>query len=103
MKKQGKIVITGNFNILHPGHIRLFIAAKKIADHLTVGLISDRLSGDAAFIEESLRFEALQNNNLVDEVEIVTNSIEKFILSKKPDFVMKGKEHENEFNIELIL
>ena len=98
--KKKKILITGNFNILHPGHIRLFIAAKKIGDHLTIGLISDELAGNAAYINQEYRIEPIQNSSLVDKVELIDTSVEDFIKKIKPDIVLKGKEHENGINIE---
>ena len=99
-KKKITVLVTGNFNILHPGHIRLFIAAKKICDYLIVGVFSDELIGKAAFIKERHRIEALQNNLLIDNVELISSSIEELILKIKPDIVLKGKEHENNYNIE---
>ena len=94
------VFVSGDFNILHPGHIRLFIAAKKMGNHLTVGLLSDELSGKGAYINQEYIMESVQNNVLVDKVELITTSVGEFILKIKPDIVLKGKEHENEFNIE---
>ena len=39
-----KIFISGNFNIIHPGHQRLFKAAKELGDYLIVGVFSDKLA-----------------------------------------------------------
>ena len=36
-----KIVVSGGFDPVHIGHLRLFVQAKKIGDHLTVILNSD--------------------------------------------------------------
>ena len=36
--KQDVVLITGNFNVLHPGHIRLLKFAKNLAKKLIVGV-----------------------------------------------------------------
>tara|TARA_B110000444_G_C18825624_1_gene590124 strand:- start:132 stop:269 length:138 start_codon:yes stop_codon:yes gene_type:complete len=40
--KKITLLVSGNFNILHPGHIKLFIAAKKIGNfHLNAQGVID--------------------------------------------------------------
>jgi len=92
--------VSGNFNILHPGHLRLLRFAKDISDHLIVAVSSDRLAGKSALVPEKLRLESLQSNTWVDEVFIYDEPLSDLLLRLKPDFVVKGKEHENQFNIE---
>ena len=99
MKKK-MILISGNFNILHPGHLRLFKFAKKLGNQLYVGIFSDKIAGDEAYIKENLRYEALSANKMIDKVFLIKKDISYYIKKIKPDFVVKGKEHENEFNIE---
>ena len=43
-KSSGKVVVftNGCFDLLHPGHIALFEAARALGDVLVVGLNSDR-------------------------------------------------------------
>ena len=42
---KNKIVfVSGQFNILHPGHVRLLSYAKKLGNKLIVGVLSDKLS-----------------------------------------------------------
>jgi rfaE bifunctional protein kinase chain/domain len=94
------VFISGNFNILHPGHLRLFRFSKEIADKLVVGVISDKLAGLNSLVTENLRLESVQSNSYVDESFIIYDSLESSILKLKPDFILKGKEHENSFNIE---
>lgn len=36
-----KVFISGNFSVLHPGHIRLFQLARSLGDELIVGVNSD--------------------------------------------------------------
>jgi cytidyltransferase-like protein len=94
------VFISGNFNILHPGHLRLFRFSKEIADKLIVGVFSDKLAGLNSLVSEDLRHESVQSNSFVDDSFIISESLENSILKLKPDFILKGKEHENNFNIE---
>ena len=73
------IFVSGSFNVLHPGHIRLLRFAKDMKGKLIVGVISDRYAGKAAYINEKLRLEGISSNNLVDEALIIDESIEDFI------------------------
>ena len=94
------VFISGNFNILHPGHLRLFRFSKEIADKLIVGVFSDKLAGLNSLVSEDLRLESVQSNSFVDDSFIINESLENAILKLRPDFILKGKEHENNFNIE---
>ena len=48
--KKDLIIIFGNFNILHPGHLRLFRYAKSIKQELWIGLLGDKISKNNALI-----------------------------------------------------
>ena len=96
-----KTFVSGNFNILHPGHLRLLRFAKELGNRLIVSVYSDRLAGNAALVPEKLRLEALQSISWVDEAFILDEPVSKIIESLKPDIVVKGKEHERQFNPEL--
>lgn len=95
-----KILVTGRFNVLHPGHIRLLRFAKECGGRLIVGVESDLLSGKEAHVPEDLRLEGILSNSLVDEAYIIRDSIQNFIEKIKPNILVKGKEHENFFNHE---
>ena len=95
-----KIFVSGHFNILHTGHIRLLQFAKELGDVLIVGIESDRIAGEAAHINEKYRLEGVKLNNLVDEVILVDEPIVDFVKRIKPDIIVKGKEHELIFNPE---
>ena len=43
------IFISGNFNILHPGHLRLLRFARELGEELIVAVHSDRL-GERQFM-----------------------------------------------------
>lgn len=98
---KGLVLVTGIFNVLHPGHLRLFKFARSCGDRLVVGVLSDEVAGDAAHVRETLRIESLSMNGLVDEVFLVKNSVVDEIRRRKPEIVVKGKEYAGANNEEL--
>jgi len=92
--------ISGNFNILHPGHLRLFSFAKEMGNHLIVGVNSDRIAGADSYISENLRLEAIKSISVIDESFIMDEPVVKVLEEIKPNFIVKGKEHEILFNPE---
>jgi rfaE bifunctional protein kinase chain/domain len=102
MKKNLKIMVCGNFNVIHSGHIRILEFAKKLGKKLIVGVYSDQLAGRAALINEKKRLKGIKSLNIVNEAHIVENK-KKYILSHKPNILVKGKEHENKQNPEEII
>jgi rfaE bifunctional protein kinase chain/domain len=96
-----KVFVSGNFNILHPGHLRLFHFAKECGQKLIVVINSDQIAGSAALVPEAMRLAGVLSNNLVDEAYIRYGSLREEILKVKPDIVVKGKEYENCQNEEL--
>jgi len=101
MSKESTVLVSGVFNILHPGHMRLLKFARNFGKKLIVVIEGDIKAGDDAFISEKLRLEAVQSHNLVSESFISDESIEKIINRIQPDIVVKGKEHELLQNPEL--
>jgi len=73
MKKT--IFVSGNFNILHPGHLRLLKFARELGDELIVGVISDKLGGDAIHIPEQFRLEGISSNSWVTEAFLINDPI----------------------------
>ena len=98
---KNKIVfVSGQFNILHPGHVRLLSYAKKLGNKLIVGVLSDKLSSQDAHIHEKLRYQNVKTITWIDEVYLIKDSLKKAILKFKPDIVLKGNEHESYENDE---
>lgn len=95
-----KIFIYGTFNVLHPGHQRLFRFAKELGGKLIVGVNSDRILNSISFFKEQYRLEGVKNNIWVDEVFILDEEVNDYLIKKKPDIVVKGREYENKFNLE---
>jgi len=73
MKKNLKIMVCGNFNVIHSGHIRILEFAKKLGKKLIVGVYSDQLAGRAALINEKKRLKGIKSLNIVNEAHIVEN------------------------------
>ena len=92
--------VSGHFNVVHPGHLRLFRFAKECCDYLIVGVESDEVAGEAAHLPEDIRVEGVQSNIWVDEVVLINNSVSETIHNLKPDIVIKGKEFETRLNKE---
>jgi rfaE bifunctional protein kinase chain/domain len=94
------VLVTGRFNVLHPGHIRLFQFARLLGDRLIAAVESDRLAGNAAHVKDELRLEGVRNCSLVDEAFIFDEGVGSLISRLRPKVVVKGREHEQGFNPE---
>ena len=81
------IFISGNFNILHPGHLRLLRFARELGEELIVGVHSDRLGGEAIHVPEDLRLEGVQSNIWVTKAFIIDTPVSETIKQIKPDIV----------------
>ena len=94
------VFVSGTFNVLHPGHLRLLKFAKANGVRLVVGVLTDRVAGSAAHVPQDFRLEAVKMNGLVDEAFLVDSPVEEVILKLKPALVVKGKEHKSHENPE---
>jgi rfaE bifunctional protein kinase chain/domain len=98
---QGKIVlVSGNFNILHPGHVRLLRFAKECGDLLIVAVNSDERINNPDYIDQAHRLEVISSLEYVDHAFINSQPVEALIKQFKPWAVVKGKEYENTYNAE---
>jgi len=94
------VFVSGVFNILHPGHLRLLRFASECGGRLVVAVESDRIAATTAHMSEQFRVEGVRSNSWVDEAFIVDESVDEVIRRLRPDIVVKGKEHETRFNPE---
>ena len=101
MQKKNTVLISGIFNVVHPGHLRLFRFAKECGEHLIIVVEGDKSAGTSAHVPEQLRLEGVQTNSLVDTAFITNESIKDVIDKLRPDIVVKGKEHEGRQNLEI--
>ncbi len=96
---QKLVFVSGNFNIIHPGHLRLLNFAQTCGERLIVGLFEDAEPG--VIVPYDLRCESLKSMSAVaDVISIKTSQLADFISTLKPHAVVKGKEHESGHNPE---
>jgi rfaE bifunctional protein kinase chain/domain len=101
MSRPQTVFVSGNFNILHPGHLRLLRFARELGDKLIVGVQSDRMGGSAVHVPQEFRLEGVRSNNWVSEALLVDEPVEQLLARLRPDIVVKGKEFEALVNPEL--
>jgi len=99
-KVENVVLVSGHFNVIHPGHLRLLRFAKECGTRLVVAVESDRLAGNAAHVPEQLRLEGVASNSYVDEAFLIDSTVVDIIKELRPDVVVKGKEHESRNNPE---
>lgn len=90
--------VSGNFNVVHPGHLRLLKFAAEQADVLVVGVNSDKVTG--VTLPQDLRLENVRSISMVDYAVGLDGPADTFIAALKPNVVVKGKEFETRFNAE---
>lgn len=99
-KKKNIVVVSGAFDPLHPGHVRLFQEAKKLGDELVVLLNNDnwlRKKKGYVFMAEKERKEIVEAIKGVDRVILTKHSanpkdmgVMAELKSLKPDVFAKG-------------
>ena len=98
LKRQGRRVVLTNgcFDLLHPGHTRLFAAARELGDFLVVAMNSDRslraLKGsNRALQPEEERAEIIAALSAVDCVTIFDDPSVLSVVSRMlPNVLVKG-------------
>lgn len=100
LRKIGKniVFVSGNFNVIHPGHLRFLNFAGDSGDYLIVGVNRDQ--SPAVYVPEALRLEGIKNLTIVSDAFLLPYTLEKCIEFLKPDIIVKGKEYENTYNKE---
>ena len=95
-KPRGKALVSGKFQVIHPGHIRLFKLAREISHELVVALDVSGLGEE----DVMWRVQALQNINFVGRVLMYEGSIEEVLEKERPGIVVKGSEFAHTVNVE---
>ena len=96
--RRKKIILChGNFDVVHPGHVRHLIYAKSKADLLVISITADKYIQKGIyrpFVPENLRAINLAAFEMVDYVIIDDNKTSiKILKNLKPDFFAKGFEY----------
>lgn len=98
-KEKKRIVFTnGCFDLLHPGHIKVFREAKKKGDVLIVGLNSDssvrKIKGPSRpILDEASRVKVLEGIEMVDYIVLFKEETPYNLIREiKPNFLIKGKD-----------
>ena len=101
LKKEGKKIVQchGVFDLIHPGHIKHFEAAKKFGDILIVSITEDKYVNKGPsrpIFNEKLRSETIAALQMVDFVTISRMPTAIFAIEKiKPDYYVKGQDYKN--------
>ena len=102
LKKKNKILVTTNgcFDILHPGHIKIFEESKKKGDKLLVLINSDKSiklnkGNKRPILKLNDRISILNSISYIDYILVFKELTPEKILSKiKTDILTKGSEYE---------
>lgn len=100
-KIKNTVFVSGVFNVLHIGHIRLFAFAKTIGARLVVGVLDEHLCGNRPKQSLDERITQLSTCSLVDEVTVIESSALETIRKIQPNVILKGAEFASFINEEL--
>jgi len=93
------VMVSGNFNLVHPGHVRLLNFARSCGDALVVVLFDDGEQGVS--VECAIRKEGVTSMTSVSHVVTLRHQeLTGFILALQPNVIVKGNEHKRETNPE---
>ncbi|MDD5050846.1 MAG: adenylyltransferase/cytidyltransferase family protein [Candidatus Pacebacteria bacterium] len=103
-KKQIVVAVSGGFDPLHVGHVRMFEEAKKLGDKLVVILNNDNWLAKkkgAPFMPEAERKEIIEALRAVDEVILTRHtpddpdrSVTHILAELKPDIFANGGDRD---------
>jgi rfaE bifunctional protein kinase chain/domain len=96
--KKRIVFVSGNFNIVHPGHLRLLQFAAQCGDFLVVGV--NAVASPAVTVPAQMRLDGVRAVGIVGYAFLLDVPAEAFILALKPAVVVKGKEFEGGENSE---
>jgi len=94
-----EVLVTGTFNVLHAGHVRLFEFASRYGK-VTVGINSDLFLrnkyGDQQTVGVLDRSYVIRTNQFVDKVVVFSENEPSSLIKKlKPAFVIKGPDYKD--------
>lgn len=92
------VFISGIFNVLHPGHIRMFRFASELGGRLVIGLLKKENLEDNILPDDE-RLQSLKAISFISDV-VMLDDLEQTLVELKPDIVLKGSEFKSGHNIE---
>ena len=92
------VFVSGNFFVLHPGHIRFLRFASACGDCLVVGVHNTQ--PNALYPTPQERCDVLGSLDFVNEVVLIEDDLQSALRRLKPKIVVKGKEYEKAHNVE---
>src|SRR5258708_16457431 len=90
------VFVSGNFNVVHPGHLRLLRFAADCGDFLVVAVLDSRLLN--AILPDDLRLDGVRSISLVDFAFILRDQPEAFVAHLRPPLVLNTKKHATNIN-----
>ena len=90
-----KVLVSGSFDLIHPGHLNFFKSAKKHGHHLTIIVARDsiikQVKGRKPKYNEKQRLKHVKETGFADEVMLGYKRNKMKILEKiKPDIICLG-------------
>jgi rfaE bifunctional protein kinase chain/domain len=92
------VFVSGNFNIVHPGHLRLLKFALEAGEFLVVGINPDSTPG--VTVPLAMRLDGVASLSLVAQVFELREAPDAFIARLQPEVVVKGREYAARANAE---
>lgn len=92
------VFLSGDFNVIHPGHLRIINFAAECGDFLVVGVNADGRGN--TLVPESVRCNAVRALSAVGYAFVLSEPVEDFIRKLKPAIVVKGAEYRAQKNVE---
>lgn len=105
LKKRGKIIglVHGVFDVIHFGHIKYFLEAKKKVDILIASVTDDKFVNKGPgkpIFNINQRIEVLQNISSIDFVIKSKDRTSVNVINKlRPDLYFKGKDYKENYDI----
>ncbi|WP_249348501.1 PfkB family carbohydrate kinase [Pseudoalteromonas citrea] len=96
------VLVQGNFDVLHPGHIRLLNFARECGTELHVAVNSDSSMNEKSRVKEKHRLEMVQSLECVDKAFLTDLPPTEVVTLIQPSIIVKGKEFEDRINLEEI-
>lgn len=99
-----KVITFGTFDVFHLGHLKLLQRAKRLGNHLTVGISTDKLNfekkGRMPIYNQNERLEIVQSLKCVDDVFFEHSLEEKsnYIKAQNADILVMGDDWLGKFD-----